>query len=150
MSIVEQWCKTDGVRSKIVQMDLELLIGAARDVRNNAHAPYSKFRVGAAVLGASGRVYGGCNVENATYGATICAERAAICAMVAAGETHAAAVAVYTDSNPAASPCGICRQVLAEFADDMPVVLAGPDGHSVLSLAELLPNRFVFNPKDAG
>ncbi len=130
-------------------MDLEALISAARDVRGNAHAPYSKFRVGAAVLSASGRIYVGCNVENATYGATICAERAAICSMVAAGESQATAVAVFTDCNPVATPCGICRQVLSEFADDMPVVLAGPGHHSVMSLAALLPNRFIFNPKDA-
>jgi len=129
-------------------MDLDALISAAKDVRNNAYAPYSEFRVGAAVLSASGRIFAGCNVENATYGATICAERAAICAMVAAGETRAAAVAVFTESDPAASPCGICRQVLTEFADDMPVVLAGPEGHSVLSLADLLPNRFILNTKD--
>jgi len=133
----------------MLQMDLEPLISAARDVRNHAHAPYSQFRVGAAVMGASGRIYVGCNVENATYGATICAERAAICAMVACGESKATAVAVYTEANPAASPCGICRQVLAEFADDMPVVLAAPGYHSVLSLAALLPNRFVFNSKDS-
>lgn len=100
-------------------------------------------------MGASGRIYVGCNVENATYGATICAERAAICSMVAAGESRATAVAVFTDCNPAATPCGICRQVLSEFADDMPVVLAGPGHHSVMSLAALLPNRFTFNPKDA-
>jgi cytidine deaminase len=128
-------------------MDLDALISAARDVRIHAYAPYSNFQVGAAVLSASGRVFVGCNVENATYGATICAERAAICSMVAAGETRATAIAVFTESNPAASPCGICRQVLAEFADDMPVVLAGPDYRRQLSLAELLPHRFVFDAK---
>ena len=130
-------------------MDLEALISAARDVRGKAHAPYSNFQVGAAVLGASGRIYVGCNVENATYGATICAERAAICSMVAAGETKAHAVAVFTDCNPVATPCGICRQVLSEFADDMPVIVAGPSHHAVMSLAALLPNRFIFNPKGA-
>jgi cytidine deaminase len=130
-------------------MNLEELVNAARDVRVNAHAPYSKFRVGAAVLGASGNVYVGCNVENATYGATICAERAAVCAMIAAGETKAKAIAVYTDCSPVATPCGICRQVLSEFAEDMPIILAGPGQHSELSLAALLPNRFIFNPKDA-
>jgi len=130
-------------------MDLEALISAARDVRGKAHAPYSNFRVGAAVLGPSGRIYVGCNVENATYGATICAERAAVCSMVAAGETKAQAVAVFTDCNPVVTPCGICRQVLSEFADDMPVILAGPSHYSVMSLAALLPNRFIFNPKGA-
>ncbi len=130
-------------------MNLEALVNAARDVRANAHAPYSKFQVGAAVLSASGHVYVGCNVENATYGATICAERAAVCAMVAAGETRAQAIAVYTDCNPLATPCGICRQVLSEFAEDMPVILAGPGQQSELSLAALLPNRFILSPKGA-
>jgi cytidine deaminase len=123
-------------------MDLARLIAAARDVRDNAYAPYSKFRVGAAVLGESGRIYVGCNVENATYGATLCAERAAVSSMVAGGETRVAAVAVFTDCEPAASPCGICRQVLAEFADDAPIVVAGPRQHAVLSLRALLPERF--------
>ena len=125
-------------------MDLDELIAAARDVREHAYAPYSKFRVGAAVLGRSGRIYVGCNVENSTYGATVCAERAAICSMVADGEIRIAAVAIFTDSSPAASPCGICRQVLAEFAEDAPVVVAGPHNQSVLSLAALLPERFAF------
>ena len=129
-------------------MDLTGLIAAARDVREHAYAPYSKFRVGAAVMGVSGRIYVGCNVENVTYGATLCAERAAIGSMVASGETRVAAVAIFTDCNPSASPCGICRQVLAEFAEDAPVVVAGPQSHSVLSLAALLPERFVFTPGD--
>jgi cytidine deaminase len=124
-------------------MDFASLVAAARDVREHAYAPYSRFSVGAAIMGQSGRVYLGCNVEVSTYGATICAERAAICSMVASGETHLVAVAVFTDCSPAATPCGICRQVLAEFADDAPVVIAGPNGHVVMSLAALLPNRFV-------
>ena len=89
-------------------MDFEELVAAAREVQQNAYAPYSEFRVGAAVMGTSGRIYVGCNVENATYGATICAERAAVCSMVASGETRLRAAAIYTSSNPAASPCGIC------------------------------------------
>lgn len=130
-------------------MNVEELISAARDVRGNAYALYSQFRVGAAIMSESGRIYVGCNVENATYGATICAERAAVCSMVAAGETKAKAIAVFTDSDPIATPCGICRQVLCEFADDMPVILARPGEHSVVTLAELLPNRFIFKTKDA-
>ena len=127
-------------------MELDALVAAARDVRANAYAPYSKFRVGAAVMGLSGRIYVGCNIENATYGATVCAERAAICSMVASGETRLTAVAVYTDCNPAASPCGICRQVLTEFADDAPVIVVSPHHRSVFSLAALLPERFVITP----
>jgi cytidine deaminase len=126
-------------------MELEALVAAARTARENAYAPYSNFRVGAAVMGASGRIYVGCNVENATYGATICAERAAICSMVASGETRLTAVAVFTDASPPASPCGICRQVLVEFAEDAPVVVASPEAQSVLSLAVLLPERFTLN-----
>jgi cytidine deaminase len=112
-------------------------------VRAHAFAPYSSFRVGAAIMGASGRIYVGCNVENATYGATICAERAAICSMVANGETRLVAVAVYTEAEPAATPCGICRQVLAEFAEDAPVVVANASRRTVYSMAHLLPERFV-------
>ena len=126
-------------------MELEALVAAARVARENAYAPYSNFRVGAAVMGASGRIYVGCYVENATYGATVCAERAAVCSMVAAGETRLTAVAVFTDCNPAASPCGICRQVLVEFAEDAPVVVASPESQSVLSLAALLPERFALS-----
>lgn len=124
-------------------MDLDGLVAAARETRDRAYAPYSQFRVGAAVIGSSGRVFVGCNVENATYGATVCAERAAICAMVAGGDSRLLALAVFTDADPAASPCGICRQVLAEFADDAKIVVATPRERSVLSLAELLPLRFV-------
>ena len=123
-------------------MDFEGLLSAARDVRSRAFAPYSSFKVGAAVMGVSGRIYVGCNVENATYGATICAERAAICSMVASGESRLLAVAVYTEAEPAATPCGICRQVIAEFAEDAPIVVANASGQTVYSIARLLPERF--------
>ncbi len=123
-------------------MDFEGLLSAARDVRSHAFAPYSSFKVGAAVMGVSGRIYVGCNVENATYGATICAERAAICSMVASGESRLLAVAVYTEAEPAATPCGICRQVIAEFAEDAPIVVANASGQTVYSIARLLPERF--------
>jgi len=129
-------------------MDLPQLVKVAEGARERAYAPYSKFRVGAALLAQSGRVYVGCNVENATYGATICAERAAVCAMVAAGETHVLAVAVFSDASPPATPCGICRQVLAEFADDAVVVVATPRAQSVFSLAALLPEKFALESSD--
>jgi cytidine deaminase len=129
-------------------MDLIRLVELARATRDRAYAPYSGFRVGASVLSESGNVYVGCNVENATYGATICAERAAICAMVAAGDTKLRAVAVFSDASPPATPCGICRQVLAEFAEDATVIVATPRLQKVLSLAQLLPEKFALFASD--
>src|SRR6478736_1354176 len=93
----------------------EALIESARAVRDNAHAPYSGFHVGAAVMSESGHIYVGCNVENASYGATLCAERSAIAQMVAAGEKRLTNVAVFVDADEPAMPCGVCRQVIAEF-----------------------------------
>ena len=106
------------------------LLAAARAVRAHAHAPYSRFTVGAAVLDDAGRIHAGCNVENASYGLTVCAERNAVAAAVAAGAKSIRAVAIVTRMRrPPATPCGACRQVLAEFAgDDVPILLAGPTG----------------------
>jgi len=123
---------------------LDALVERASIVRANAHAPYSKYRVGAAIATRGGHIFEGCNVENASFGATICAERGAILQMVAAGVTDPIACAVVTDDG--ASPCGICRQVLAEFADDMPIVIVaakkkGATGR-VLHLKDLLPHAF--------
>ena len=120
------------------------LIDTARAVRENAHAPYSKFKVGAAVQAASGAVYAGCNVENVAYPEGTCAEAGAIAAMVAAGETQITAVAVIADSPAPVSPCGGCRQKIAEFAGgDVVVTLATTDG-TVLdtTVAQLLPGSF--------
>ena len=120
------------------------LIAAARAVRRRAYAPHSRFLVGAAVLDDRGRVHVGCNVENASYGLTVCAERNAVAAAVAAGAQRIRAVAVVTATRPPANPCGACRQVLAEFgADDMLVLLASTTGAaSVRRLGELLPLSF--------
>lgn len=120
------------------------LIEAAKQARENAYAPYSGFAVGAAVRSTTGRVYVGCNVENAAYPEGLCAEAGAIAAMVAAGETRIAAVAVVADSPVPVSPCGGCRQKLAEFADaEMPVTMATLAGDKrTLPLGELLPGRF--------
>jgi cytidine deaminase len=129
-------------------------IAAAVDVRSRAYAPYSGFRVGAAIVTESGRLYTGCNVENASYGATICAERSAVAAMVAAGDTRPLVCAVVTGAPTPASPCGICRQVLAEFlaAQDLRVLLASVDDSSRVVAREetylslLLPQSFHFEP----
>lgn len=132
------------------QMDatqLAALMHAAREVRKHAYAPYSKYRVGAALLTARGTMFVGCNVENATYGATICAERTAVAKMVAAGEREPIACAVVTAGPLPGTPCGICRQVLFEFADDMPIILLaeparGTGARRDTTLALLLPDAF--------
>ncbi len=127
------------------QPSLGELVAAALQVRDHAYAPASRFHVGAAVRTRSGRVFVGCNVENASYGLTICAERAAICAAVAAGEREVVAVAIATDLTDPARPCGACRQVLAEFGVGMHVVLVGKAGARVdTTLADLLPDPFTF------
>ena len=120
------------------------LIEAARRVRAHAHAPYSRYQVGAAVRGQSGRVYVGANVENASFGLSLCAERSAVAAAVSAGETAIAAAAVVTATSPPAAPCGMCRQVLAEFAGDaLPIALVNDAGERQdTTLGALLPQAF--------
>lgn len=117
---------------------------AATSVRLNAHAPYSGFRVGAAVRSESGRIYTGCNVENVSYPEGTCAEAGAIAAMVAAGETVLTEVYVIADSPVPVSPCGGCRQRLAEFGDGaVAVTMANTDGvERVMTLDQLLPGAF--------
>jgi cytidine deaminase len=120
------------------------LFEAAAAVRLRAHAPYSRFRVGAAVLDERGRLHAGCNVENASYGLTVCAERNAVAAAVAAGAKRIRAVAVVTRDG--SSPCGACRQVLAELgAPTTEVLLASPAGApETHTLGALLPRAFTF------
>ena len=120
------------------------LLEAARRVRENAYAPYSRYPVGAAVRGASGRVYPGANVENASYGLALCAERSAVAAAVAAGEKSILACAVVTSTSPPAAPCGMCRQVLAELgADELPIALLNDRGEREdVTLGALLPRAF--------
>jgi cytidine deaminase len=122
----------------------DALVAAARAARRHAHAPYSRFAVGAAVRDERGRVHVGCNVENASYGLTICAERNAVAAAVAAGARAVRAVAVVTPTRPPGSPCGACRQVLAEFAGARTrVLMAAPTGEpEATTLGELLPRAF--------
>jgi len=120
------------------------LIDNARAVREHAHAPYSKFKVGAALTATSGTVYLGCNVENVAYPEGTCAEAGAIAAMVAGGDTAIAEIAVIADSPKPVSPCGGCRQKMAEFAQgDVKVTLATMDGvvHET-TVAALLPGSF--------
>lgn len=120
------------------------LVEAAKATRERAYAPYSRFHVGAAVLAEDGRVFVGCNVENSSFGLTVCAERNAVAAAVAAG-ARPVAVAVVGDTDHL-PPCGACRQVLAEFLADMPVILGAPDGTTwrITSLGALLPSQFQF------
>lgn len=126
------------------------LVEAAREVRENAYAPYSRFKVGAAVRGKSGRIYRGVNVENVAYPEGTCAEAGAIAAMIAAGETELIEVAVIADSPSPVPPCGGCRQKLAEFGrHDTPVTLATIDGGRLdTTVGELLPGRFDISHMD--
>jgi cytidine deaminase len=126
------------------------LLDAARQVRENAYAPYSKFKVGAAVRGASGHIYRGVNVENVAYPEGTCAEAGAIAAMIAAGETEITEVAVIADCPSPVPPCGGCRQKLAEFArHDTPVTLATTEGARLdTTVGDLLPGRFDISHMD--
>ena len=124
--------------------DVDELLAAARAVQANAYAPYSRFRVGAALRTASGRVFSGCNVENAAYPQGSCAEAGAISAMVAAGEREIIAVLTVTDGEVIGTCCGGCRQRLREFASgNTPVHAAGPEGvRATFTLDDLLPHSF--------
>jgi cytidine deaminase len=128
---------------QIAQRDA--LVSAAKRAYENAYAPYSKFRVGAAILLENGQIFSGCNVENASYGLTNCAERTAIFSAVSAlgsGQVRIRAVAVVNDREVACSPCGACRQVISEFGPDADVFYLGPKGIQHDSMRDLLPNCF--------
>ncbi len=127
---------------EIGESQREALIAAAVAVRKHAYAPYSNFDVGAAILTSDGRIFAGCNIENASYGLTICAERVAIGSAVASGGRVFSAIAIVTPrGNP---PCGACRQALAEFCDDLPILLVAADDDAVrrTSLGEMFPDSF--------
>lgn len=132
--------------SKIV----ELLISTAKEKRLNAHCPYSHYMVGAAVLGEDGKIYGGCNIENVSYGGTVCAERVALFSMVAAGCKKFTAIAIATGDDDDGAPCCICRQVMLEFCSslDLPVYMSGPAGKVYEhTLREIAPYPFMaFDP----
>ncbi len=119
----------------------EELVALAKDAMKNSYAPYSKYRVGACILAASGKVYQGCNIENASYGATNCAERTALFKAVSEGEREFTAIAIAADKS-LPWPCGICRQALSEFAPDLRVIVACGDERDSLPLSVLLPHDF--------
>ncbi len=123
---------------------MDQLVKKAIEAKENAYAPYSEFRVGAAVLAGSGKVFTGCNVENASYGAAICAERTAVVKAVSEGETIIKAIAINSDSEDYTSPCGICRQVMSEFCNEgTQVVCSNNKGEYVkLPFKDILPYAF--------
>lgn len=134
-------------RFPAVPIDWEPLIFAARAARKKAYAPYSRFEVGAAVLAADGSIYAGANVENRTFGLSLCAERVAVASAVAAGRRTFQAIAVASDADPPARPCGLCLETLSEFAPDLPILLVNPrDAREILTLRQLFPQPFVFTP----
>lgn len=141
---------TGTVKNTLDKRMITRLIRAACTARAAAYAPYSKFHVGAAVLTEDVAIHGGCNVENASYGATVCAERVAALSAIAAGARHIRAVAVVYDDHELAIPCGLCRQVLSEFGPAMLVFQANTRGeYTLTSLATLLPAPFVKLPVPA-
>ncbi|HXC30993.1 MAG TPA: cytidine deaminase [Verrucomicrobiae bacterium] len=133
----------DPGRSAPLDAHLKALLAAARTAREHAHAPFSNFRVGAAVRAKSGRIFSGCNVENATYSLTLCAERVAVFKAISEGERGFDAVAVVADTDTLTPPCGSCRQILWEFCGDAEVVLANLKGKvERYRMSDLLPKPF--------
>lgn len=125
-------------------IDNKVLIEHAKKAMLNAYAPYSKFYVGAALLTDDDKIFTGCNIENASYGATICAERTAICKAVSEGVKHLKKIAIVSSSNELTFPCGICRQVIAEFTPDVEIILEDNEQKiNVYSLSDLLPYNFL-------
>lgn len=123
--------------------DYDKLVAAAQAARENAHAPYSNFRVGAALRAKSGQVYTGCNVENSTYGLTVCAERVAIFKAISEGERGFDAIAVVADTPVLTPPCGACRQLIWEFCGEVEIILANLRGQKeVLRTSQILPRPF--------
>ena len=121
----------------------ERLIEEAGKARERADAPYSNFKVGAAVWGESGNIYIGCNVESASYGLTVCAERVAIWKGISMGETRFKSIAVVVDTDDLTPPCGVCRQIIWEFCGDVPVLLSNLHGNTeTIQMSELLPRAF--------
>ncbi|KUK52727.1 MAG: Cytidine deaminase [Desulfotomaculum sp. 46_296] len=134
---------------KLPAMDfpVEKMINTARAAKEAAYAPYSGLRVGAALLTSQGRLYKGCNIENVSYGLTVCAERVAFYKAFSEGERQFAAMAVISDLDGFCSPCGACRQVLSEFGADLKIYICSKNGEFIVkTLTELLPEPFIFRP----
>ncbi len=131
-----------GLAGKGRDEDMKELVKKAREARGNSYSPYSSFAVGAAVRTKSGRVFQGCNIENCSYGLTVCAERVAVFNAVSEGECDLEALAIFTEADDLTPPCGACRQVLAEFSEELVIILANPKGERELRLSELLPMPF--------
>lgn len=121
---------------------MEELIKRAKEARGQSYSPYSRFKVGAALKTRSGKVYTGTNVENASYGLTVCAERVAVYKAVSEGEREFETLAVFTEAGELTPPCGACRQVLWEFSKNLVVVLANSTGEKILKLSDLFPLPF--------
>ena len=123
--------------------EFKKLIKEAEKARKRAYTPYSKFQVGAAVLCADGKIFTGCNIENASFGLAVCAERVAIFKAISEGSTKFKAIAVISDTDKPCSPCGACRQVISEFGKDIPLIMANLKGDfKIKKIKELLPEAF--------
>jgi len=126
-----------------VKEEFEKLIKEAEKARKRAYTPYSKFQVGAAVLCADGKIFTGCNIENASFGLSVCAERVAIFKAISEGSTKFESIAVIGDTDKPCSPCGACRQVISEFGEDIPLIMANLKGEvKIKKIKELLPEAF--------
>jgi cytidine deaminase len=136
-------------RSPLTAGERDALVAPARATRERAVAPYSRFRVGAALLAEDGRIFGGCNVESATYGLTVCAERTAVFKAISEGARAFRAVAVFTGADEPTPPCGACRQVLWDQCRDIEVVMEVENGsRDRMALSELLPRAFEMEGKE--
>ncbi len=126
-----------------VKEEFKKLIKEAEKARKRAYTPYSKFKVGAAVLCDDGKIFTGCNIENASFGMSVCAERVAIFKAVSEGSTKFEAIAVIGDTDKPCSPCGACRQVISEFGEDIPLIMANLKGDvKIKKIGDLLPEAF--------
>lgn len=131
---------------KLTKRLIQKMINFAKEASEKAYSPYSGYKVGASIITKNGKIFTGCNIENASFGATICAERVAIFKAVSEGEKEFEILAVYVnDKNNIPSPCGICRQVMMEFSPNLKIILSNGDEYKIYKLEELLPYPFSKN-----